>query len=547
MDLDTDSVQEFSRIKSGKLPVAYVVRNEDLPAVKKFKDLVFDRGRKNRHKSLSFYLLGREKIPVLQGTFLIPGKLTGGIAVLLAQAVKSGDRNVYIIGANSEVFNDIWKQAPRDGLLSETRITEPMSKPAGASAGISRLFREEVPSSLASRFVGDSYDVQLVRQLIIRAAKTRETVMILGDSGTGKEIVARCIHDYSDLPALFSNLDPAAGIQLPFVPVNCGAIPGELLESVLFGNEKGAYTDAYAKREGLWREAGHGTLFLDELADLRLDHQAKVLRALQEKKIRPIGGSKEIDVPARVIVATNRDLYAMMRAGMFREDLYYRLRTFLIRTPSLRDHPEDIPILAKYFWREITRDSKAVLPESILTELHLYRWPGNARELRAVLTNLMILFGKENLDVEHLKIVFQMEGQAVGSAEGTGSEHELSHHRVECLRHLRRVDEVVNACKIAILPAVETKAATGVAESVNTALRRNLNELEWLCLRPLLFHTEFTFSIVYRLKGKLSYCLGLLETDPARVARFWKKELAEEFKFTLSTVFKEVHQLLNPR
>ena len=395
------------------------------------------------------------------------------------------------------------------------------------------MIREEVPASLESRFVGQSDDVRLVRQLIMRAAKSDETVLILGDSGTGKEIVARCIHDYSEPQ------------RQPFTPVNCGAIPGELLEAVLFGHERHIFTGAEREREGLWKEAGSGTLFLDEIADLRLDHQAKILRALQERKIRPIGKGKEIDVHARVVVATNRDLFSMMRAGQFREDLYYRLRSFLIRTPVLRDHPEDIPTLARFFWKEITKDEKRVLPDKIVSELQAYRWPGNARELKAILSNLHILFGKDHLQVEHLRLVFQLGGQSVSASLPAASESEINSHLVECFRHLRRVDEVVHACKVALEPLVEQKRSdTPTIESVRISLRRRLNELELLCLHPLLFHTELTFSIVYRLKGKLSYFFSLLDAEPRPALRFWRKELADQFKLAVSTIFKEVEHLL---
>jgi transcriptional regulator with GAF, ATPase, and Fis domain len=168
-------------------------------------------------------------------------------------------------------------------------------------------------------------------------------VLVLGDTGTGKEVIARSIHNYS------------ARASEKFVPVNCGAIPSELLESELFGHKRFTFTDAKYDKKGLWEITGNGTLFLDEVGDLALIHQVKILRALEENKIRPIGEVKEIRVNARVIAATNRDLFSMVKAGHFREDLYYRLRSFLLRTPGLRDHPEDIPTLARFFWKKIAR------------------------------------------------------------------------------------------------------------------------------------------------------------------------------------------------
>ncbi|MCI0413729.1 sigma 54-interacting transcriptional regulator [bacterium] len=532
-ELESDSIQTFAKSKPKQLPAAYAVKNEDLTILEKFKDLVFHRGKKLEAKPLSKLLLGHSKIPLLTGSYRDAGQLVRSIRTLLKNAKK--DQNLYIIGADPDVFEELWRRYEGEEPLKSTssRSSESVRSTMFSPLEITRMIREEVPVSLESRFVGQSDEVQLVRQLILRAAKSDEPVLILGDSGTGKEIAARCIHDYSEPP------------RQPFTPVNCGAIPGELLEAILFGHEKHIFTGAEVERAGLWKETGSGTLFLDEIADLRLDHQAKILRALQEQKIRPIGRAKEIDVQARIVVATNRDLFSMMRAGQFREDLYYRLRTFLIRTPALRDHPEDIPLLARFFWKEITKDEKSVLPDKIVSELQAYRWPGNARELRAILSSLHILFGKDHLQVEHLRLVFQLGGQSMGASMPVASALEIDSHRVECFRHLRRVDEVVHACKVALEPLVERKKSDAhTVESVRISLRRRLNELELLCLNPLLFHTELTFSIVYRLKGKLTYFFSLLDTDLRPALRFWRKELAEEFKLAVSAIFKEVQQLL---
>jgi DNA-binding NtrC family response regulator len=541
-ELESDSIQTFAKSKPKQLPAAYAVNNEDLAVLEKFQDLVFHRGKKLEAKPLSKLLLGHSKIPLLNGSYKDAGQLIRSIRTLLKNARK--DRNLYIIGADTNVFEELWRRY-ESGAVRRTRPkrndTTSKSQPAFSPPvsakfspfEISRMIREEVPVSLESRFVGESDEVQLVRQLIMRAAKSDEAVLVLGDSGTGKEIVARCIHDYSQPP------------RQPFTPVNCAAIPGELLEAILFGHERHIFTGAEKEREGLWKEAGSGTLFLDEIADLRLDHQAKILRALQERKIRPIGKAKEIDVHARVIVATNRDLYSMMRAGQFREDLYYRLRAFLIYTPALRDHPEDIPILAQFFWKEITKDEKSALPEKVISELQTYRWPGNARELRAILSNLHVLFGKDHLHVEHLHLVFQLGGQATAGSLKRAPESEIDSHPVECFRHLKRVDEVIHACKVAIEPLVDQKRSEPrTVESDRISLKRRLNELELLCVHPLLFHTEFTFSVVYRLKGKLTYFFSLIDTDLRPALKFWRKELADEFKLAVSTIFKEVQQLL---
>ncbi|MEW6366944.1 MAG: sigma 54-interacting transcriptional regulator [Acidobacteriota bacterium] len=385
-----------------------------------------------------------------------------------------------------------------------------------------------MPPELEKRFVGRSIEAQLVRQLIVRAARSDDPVLIVGDTGTGKEVVARGIHEFSNRPG--------------FTPVNCGAIPSELLEPLLFGHQK-VFTGADRERLGLWKDAGEGTLFLDEVADLRLEHQIKILRAIEEKKVRQLGKSQEVDVPARVIVASNRDLFSLVQAGSFREDLYYRLRTFMIRTPSLRDCPEDIPLIADSLWKRIAGDDQVSLPDPILAELSSYGWPGNVRELKALLSNLRALFGNHHLRIEHVRAMMGLEG--TGRAQvGTAPEDQIGLHRVQRLRHLKRVDEVVRASKVALRPLVEQKRQDPESiASVRTALHRRLDELEVPCLHPLLFSSEVAFSIVHRLKGKLTYYHSLLQTGAVNALRYWRREVSEEYKLAISTVFQEVNRL----
>jgi transcriptional regulator with PAS, ATPase and Fis domain len=394
------------------------------------------------------------------------------------------------------------------------------------------LPHREIPEGFLQTFVGSSVEVQLVRQLVMRAAKSDDPVLVLGDTGTGKEVIARSIHNYSERASE------------KFVPVNCGAIPSELLESELFGHKRYTFTDAKFDKKGLWEITGSGTLFLDEIGDLSAIHQVKILRALEENKIRPIGEAKEITVTARVIAATNRDLFSMVRAGQFREDLYYRLRAFLIRTPVLRDHPEDIPVLARFFWKKITRDERATLPEDILAELQRCAWPGNARELKAVLMSLHTLFGKDDLDLARLQAVFQIQGQPPVETEEATARKEIVCHRVDCLRHLRRVDEVLRACVVSARPLVQAgQTDDATVASVRASLRSRLGELEVLCLNPLLFHSQVTFDVIDALKEKLSYFYGLLEGDARVALSYWKNEISREMKLALAAIFQESERL----
>jgi DNA-binding NtrC family response regulator len=232
------------------------------------------------------------------------------------------------------------------------------------------------------QMIGNSPELKKVNEMIDRVAPTDARVLIMGENGTGKELIAHSIHQKS----LRNNS--------PIIEVNCAAIPSELIESELFGHEKGAFTSAIKHRKGKFELADGGTLFLDEVGDMSLKAQAKVLRALQEHKITRVGSSKEIKVNVRVIAATNKNLIEEIQIGNFREDLYHRLGVILIYNPSLKDRIDDIPILVKYFNVQICSEyevSEKVFSKDALKLLQDYLWTGNIRELRNVIERLIIL------------------------------------------------------------------------------------------------------------------------------------------------------------
>ncbi len=234
--------------------------------------------------------------------------------------------------------------------------------------------------------VGESPAIAEVKSLIDRVAPTDARVLIYGENGTGKELVARWIHEKSNRG------------HAPFVEVNCAAIPSELIESVLFGHEKGSFTSAIKQRKGNFEQANGGTLFLDEIGDMSTSAQAKVLRALQENKIMRVGGEKEIAVDVRVLAATNKNLQDEIKGNNFREDLYHRLSVILIKVPSLNEREGDIPLLAKHFMEETcVNNGRQNIPFSAdaLKALDNIKWTGNVRELRNVIERLAILCDKE--------------------------------------------------------------------------------------------------------------------------------------------------------
>ena len=242
--------------------------------------------------------------------------------------------------------------------------------------------RKKVNQNKLTDIVGESAGIQEVKNMINKVAATDARVLITGGNGTGKELVARSLHQNSSRK------------NAPFIEVNCAAIPSELIESELFGHEKGAFTSAVKQRKGKFEQAEGGTLFLDEIGDMSASAQAKVLRALQENKITRVGGEKEIKVNVRILAATNKDLTQEIKDNNFREDLYHRLSVILIHVPSLNERKDDIPILADYFLQKICDENgmpKKEFTKDGLKALQDINWTGNIRELRNLVERLLIL------------------------------------------------------------------------------------------------------------------------------------------------------------
>jgi two-component system, NtrC family, nitrogen regulation response regulator NtrX len=255
--------------------------------------------------------------------------------------------------------------------------------------------------------VGESAVMRELREKVLLAAPTNGRVLILGENGTGKEVVARTLHAHSRR---------RSG---PFVEVNCAAIPEELIESELFGHTRGAFTGAVAERRGRFEHAHGGTIFLDEIGDMSLKTQAKVLRALQEQAVQPVGGTAAIKVDVRVVAATNKDLQEEIRAGRFREDLFFRLNVVPIFVPPLRDRTDDIPRLADHFMASLAgeygRRVKRFAPDAMIRMQH-YAWPGNVRELHNVVERLLIMVADDTIAAVDVAFIDHDEGGGAAPA-----------------------------------------------------------------------------------------------------------------------------------
>ena len=318
---------------------------------------------------------------------------------------------------------------------------------AAATAAAARAEPEFERDHAFRDIVGGSAGLNRVLEQVEVVAPTDATVLILGETGTGKELIARAVHRMSRRG------------NLPFITLNCAAIPSGLLESELFGYERGAFTGALGQKIGRFEMAHRATLFLDEVGDIPLDMQPKLLRALQEKTLERLGGTQAIPIDVRLLAATNRNLTQMMKDKLFRSDLYYRLKVFPITTPPLRDHPEDISVLAWHFTRKYAREMNKqieTIPSDTIQALESWPWPGNVRELENFIERSVILSQGPTLRAP----VGELRADAMETAGGTLAEME----RALITQVLRETGGVISAAA----------ARLGVPRTTLSALMRKL-------------------------------------------------------------------------
>lgn len=328
-------------------------------------------------------ILSDIKMPKLDGVELLSKLMAHGTDSSLIMMSGHGNIETAVDAVKKGAFDYLAKPIDLNRLL--VTIRNAMDKTTLVAE--TKVLKKRINKSY--EMIGESKALGTIREMIEKVAPTDARVLITGSNGSGKELVAREIHNKSNRSAA------------PLIEVNCAAIPSELIESELFGHEKGAFTSAVATRKGKFELAEGGTIFLDEIGDMSLSAQAKVLRALQENKITRVGGDKEIKVDVRILAATNKDLRKEIEKGEFREDLFHRLSVIPIHVPSLNDRKEDIPLLAEHFIglicsdygmppKEITKDAIKALQQK--------DWTGNIREFRNVIERLIILCGKEITD-----------------------------------------------------------------------------------------------------------------------------------------------------
>ncbi|MBV8892901.1 MAG: sigma-54-dependent Fis family transcriptional regulator, partial [Acidobacteria bacterium] len=283
----------------------------------------------------------------------------------------------------------------------------------------------------AHAMVGDGEAMKKLMDQVARVAASETRVCLLGETGTGKELVARTVHERS------------ARSDGPFITLNCAAVPAELIESELFGHEKGSFTGAATRHIGKFEQAERGTIFLDEIGDMPMAMQAKLLRVLEENEVERVGGQKPVAVDVRVIVATHRDLATLTREGRFRQDLFHRVYVFPIRLPALRERREDIPKLVEYFLEQVARQNgwKAIpFTSDAISALQEHSWPGNVRELRNVVERLLLLANAEKVDAALVEqaLPFSLDSALPSFASGPLSERVQGFERETILAELKR-------------------------------------------------------------------------------------------------------------
>lgn len=317
------------------------------------------------------------KMPGMEGTQVLEKLVAEGVDSAIVMISGHGDIETAVDCIKKGAFDFI--QKPLD--INRILIT---IKNATERATLEKDNRNLKKKVYGKQMIGDSEPMRHIRAMIEKVAPTEARVLVTGSNGTGKELVAQSLHQQSTRSAM------------PYIEVNCAAIPSELIESELFGHEKGAFTSAVKQHKGKFEQADGGTLFLDEIGDMSLAAQAKVLRVLQEHKLSRVGSDKDIEVDVRVIAATNKDLKAEIEKGNFREDLYHRLSVIVIHVPTLAERKDDIPLLTEYFVEQICTESgmspRKFTPEAI-SMLQDKPWTGNIRELRNVVERLLILGG----------------------------------------------------------------------------------------------------------------------------------------------------------
>lgn len=528
LQIEPEELAEFIPAEEIQLPALYVLDHPALELlVENNSKLLEDRGARGPadHRTLARYFLNRPTPVALRSSFVKPGALESSVNKFLQKAKDTGENNLYFLSTTEKIFSRLSEDTPLVG-VSPLPIIERMLK---------RIPDQNMPSHLATEILGKSPQIRLNRKLVTLAARINEpqenSILILGETGTGKGLIARQIHEIRYPQG-----------NHPFVAVNCAAIPDHLLEAELFGAVRGAATGVTA-RPGKWKEARSGTIFLDEIGDLPSRLQAKILHVLQDLRFTPVGGTKkeEEQATAGVIAATNRNLLRMIERGTFREDLFYRLNKFLIRTYPLRETPEDVEVLINHFWQYKDRE----LDPTVIEELCTYRWPGNVRELKSVLNGLAEYYSHPRITIEDLRDYWEFLGYLGPDASVRRKSRADSRH-LAILRQLHQTKEIVGSCQNAYYSAFRKRKNKTTLEALHSSLAFHLAKMYDLCATPELFGNEGVYHKMQDLLAHLHHLGSEIapQRDKDATRAFWKESLASRLSAMMKIVQKEIDKVL---
>jgi sigma-54 specific flagellar transcriptional regulator A len=410
--------------------------------------------------------------------FAVIAPVDDGISEQILRDIKAADLHLPVLLMGQRDIPANWFHEYREFLLgklpwpiTQAQLLEMMHRCQVVRSNQHAVNTAVRPVDIYRTLVGNSEKIRQVRKLIEQVAESEATVLIMGESGSGKEVVASHIHARSNR------------VNGPFIPVNCGAIPAELLESELFGHEKGSFTGAIASRMGRFELAKGGTLFLDEIGDMPLAMQVKLLRVLQEKTFERVGGNKTLEADVRIIAATNCDLEHAIAEGRFREDLYYRLNVFPIDMPCIRDRRDDIPLLINDLVARLEREGRGsvrLMPDAI-EALSQYDWPGNVRELANLIERLIILYPHGVVDANDLPLKFH--GQTHHEYQDKSFPMQIPNDGIDLKNHLNDLElnfirQALEDCDGVVAHAAE-KLKMRRTTLVEKMRKYGIERLEW--------------------------------------------------------------------
>lgn len=494
------------------------------------KTEIMNCGAKQPHielfRALKYQGKGHSAIP---RKLIINSKNPGGFKRSLFSLLEkrlSHDHPPAILVIHDEILDEL---AESFYWSEKNNNTHPLAQMVSAKVDTDILYR------ISKVFIGISPEAELTRIMIYLASQTTSNVLILGESGTGKDVIANQIYNFSKRYK-----------KDKLYKINCSTLQDNLLESELFGHKKGSFTDAVSDKQGIFEAAHGGTLFLDEVGELSPANQAKVLQAVENKEIRPLGSTKTIKVDVRIIAATNRNLPRMIQQDIFRDDLYYRLNAFTIISPPLRERPVDIPVIAQALWNRF--GCKETLSHAFLNYLKGYTWPGNVRELKILLNNIIDIFGKISPKPEHIEMIREYRRDILVQAQQAeiGDFDKLL--KAQCKNRLITAGNIMRRIKIMFRPIISEKIRKpgflDEMDELRTNISKEISKLEDICREPLYFKDRNLFERIKRFRYILEILVKNWPASPDEIRNQWQSNMETLYDEIEKGIFRLVWETM---